>query len=75
MAAVLKHRKVNIVSLDQGEPLSGNCRPGDIAICAESDGWWLRFVGAGDVIDSYDLPYPEYKQALWAAKAAAEFGV
>jgi hypothetical protein len=51
MASIVKHRKVNIVVLDQDEPIVEHCKPGDIAICAADDGW------------------------LWAAKAAAEFGV
>ena len=75
MASVVRHRKTNIVVLDEGEPIAGHCGPGDIAICAAADGWWTSFVAADGSIDSYDRPYPSYNEALWAAKAAAEFGV
>src|SRR5476649_2762 len=68
MATVYKHHEVNIVAL-------AACRPGDIAIVAAADGWWLRFVGADGHVDSYDAPHPSYLEALWAAKAAAEFGL
>ena len=75
MATVLKHRKVNIVALDAGESLAAACVPGDIAIVAGDGGWWIKFVGADGHVDSYDAPHPSYKEALWAAKAAAEFGL
>lgn len=75
MATVVRHRKTNIVVLDEGEPIGQHCGPGDIAICAGADGWWTSFVAADGSIDSYDRPYPSYNEALWAAKAAAEFGV
>ncbi len=74
MATIVKHRKVNIVILDDGEPIESVCGPGDIAIQAAADGWWNSFVDADGAIDSYDIPYPSYNEALWAAKAAAEFG-
>jgi hypothetical protein len=75
MATIIKHRQVNIVFLDPGEPIAANCGPGDIAICAADDGWWTSFVDSEGAIDSYDMPYPSYNEALWAAKAAAEYGV
>jgi len=75
MASIVRHRKVNIVVLDPDEPIAGHCKPGDIAISAAPDGWWTSFIGPDGEIDSYDMPYPTYKEALWAAKAAAEFGV
>jgi hypothetical protein len=75
MANVVTHRKVKIVVLEQGEALSGHCRPGDIAIEADAAGWWLRFVGEDGAVESYDLPYPSCQEAMWSAKAAAEFGV
>ena len=75
MATVVRHRKVNIVMLDDGEDIAEHCRAGDIAICARPDGWWTSFVGAGGVLDSYDQPYASYNEALWSAKAAAEFGL
>ena len=75
MATIVIHRKVNIVVLDKGEQIAGHCKAGDIAISAADDGWWTSFVGPDGEVESYDLPYPSYNEALWAAKAAAEFGV
>ena len=75
MATIVTHRKVKIVVLDKGEAIDGHCKPGDIAITAADDGWWTSFVGDDGVVDSYDLPYASYLEALWAAKAAAEFGL
>jgi hypothetical protein len=75
MVTVVQHRKVNIVVLDPGEPVAAHCAPGDIAIVAAADGWWIHFIDTGGAIDSYDRPYPSYLEALWAAKAAAEFGL
>ena len=74
MATIVRHRKVNIVVLDPGESIDVHCRPGDIAICAAADGWWNCFVAFDGSVDSYDQPYPTYNAALWAAKAAAEYG-
>ncbi len=74
MASIIRHRRVNIVVLEQGEDIEATCGPGDIAIMAAQDGWWNSFVAQDGSIDSYDLPYPSYNEALWAAKAAAEFG-
>jgi hypothetical protein len=74
MATIVLHRKVNIVALEAHEPIAANCAPGDIAIVAGADGWSLHFVGKDGVIESYDRPYKSYNEALWAAKAAAEFG-
>jgi hypothetical protein len=74
MASIIRHRRVNIVVLDADEAITANCGPGDIAICACADGWWNSFVAVDGSIDSYDRPYPSYNEALWAAKAAAEFG-
>lgn len=75
MATVLKHRKVNIVTLEEGEVINAICAPGDIAITAAPEGWWTCFVAEDGTVDSYDIPYGSYNEALWAAKAAAEFGV
>ncbi|QYF93413.1 hypothetical protein KY495_22550 [Massilia sp. PAMC28688] len=74
MATTLRHRRVNIVFLEAGEAIESVCGPGDIAICAAPDGWWTSFVAEDGSIDSYDMPYGSYNEALWAAKAAAEFG-
>ena len=75
MATTVRHRKVNIVVLDDGEQIAQCCAPGDIAICAAADGWWTSFIARDGTVDNYDRPYPTYNEALWAAKAAAEFGV
>ena len=75
MATIIKHRKVNIVILAAGEPIATHCGPGDIAICAAADGWWTSFVDSDGTVDSYDIPYRTYNEALWAAKAAAEYGM
>jgi len=74
MATIVRHRNVNIVILDAGEAIAALCGPGDIAISAHDDGWWNSFVDAEGAIDHYDLPYRSRNEALWAAKAAAEFG-
>ncbi|MDB5907746.1 MAG: hypothetical protein JWP34_1860 [Massilia sp.] len=75
MPAVARHRKVNIVVLDAGEAIDAQCAPGDIAIVAAVDGWWTQFIGSDGAVDCYDRPYKSYNEALWAAKAAAEFGL
>lgn len=75
MATIIRHRKVNIVVLEPGESIASHCGPGDIAICAGADGWWNSFIDADGNVDSYDRPYRTYNEALWAAKAAAEYGV
>lgn len=75
MPTVVRHRKVNIVVLVGGETIAAHCKPGDIAITAAQDGWWTSFVGKDGAVDGYDQPYGSYNEALWAAKAAAEFGV
>ena len=74
MAEVIKHRKVNIVVLAAEEGIDGHCREGDIALLKDEAGWWIKFVGADGQIDCYGEPYPSYNEALWSAKAAAEFG-
>lgn len=74
MATTIKHRKVNIVTLAAGEAITDQCRPGDIALVQEGNGWWTHFVGDDGEVDSYDAPFGSYNEALWAAKAAAEFG-
>ena len=75
MPTIIKHRKVRIVVLADGEVLSACCSAGDIAIEGGPAGWWTRFVGPAGQVDSYDEPYASYNEALWAAKAAAEFGL
>lgn len=75
MATIVRHRQVNIVVLEEGEEIGVVCAPGDIAISAAPEGWWTRFVAEDGSVDSYDIAYSTYNEALWAAKAAAEFGV
>ena len=75
MATIIKHRKVRIVVLEEGEAIAGHCGAGDIAIVAGTGGWWTHFVGADGALDSYDEPFPSRDAALWAAKAAAEYGL
>jgi hypothetical protein len=74
MVSVVKHRKVNIVLLEADEPVRAHCAPGDIALVTERAGWFLHFMNADGGLDSYEQPYASQKEALWAAKAAAEFG-
>ena len=73
MAMTITHRNIRIVTLEPGETLDGRCRPGDILLVKEEDGWWTNFVDENGVIDRYDMPFDSYNKALWAAKAAAEF--
>lgn len=73
MPTVITHRRINIVTLGQGESIAEHCRTGDIAIVEDQAGWWTHFVGENGEFDSYDEPFDSYNKALWAAKAAAEF--
>lgn len=73
MSTTIKHRNTNIVTLEQGESITQQCRPGDIALVQDGDGWWTNFVGQNGEVDSYDAPFQTYNKALWTAKAAAEF--
>jgi hypothetical protein len=74
MPTIIKHRKVNILILEFNDSILEHCRPGDIAIVHDDEGWWTKFVGEKGQVDSYDIPFDSYNKALWAAKAAAEFG-
>lgn len=73
MATTIRHRRTAIVTLEEGESIADKCVPGDIALVQENGGWWAHFIGDDGSIDSYDEAYPTYNQALWAAKAAAEY--
>ena len=75
MVTIVKHRRVNIVVLADDETIAACCAPGDIALQAGEGGWWTSFIGADGKIEQYDQPYASYLEALWAAKAAAEYGV
>ncbi len=72
MATVITHRGVRIVTLEPDETLKQCCCADDIAICPCNSGWLVYFVHE-DGADGYDEPFPAYQQALWSAKAAAEF--
>ncbi len=72
MASQLKHHQTTIVTLEAGEAIAAHCRPGDIAIVRQSDGWWTYFVGEDGEVESYDIAFESYNQALGTAKAAAE---
>jgi hypothetical protein len=74
MVNTIRHRRVNIVVLERNEEIAAHCSEGDIAILSDDEGWWIKFVGAAGHIDCYGEPYPSYNEALWSAKAAAEFG-
>jgi hypothetical protein len=74
MAQITRHRNVNIVQLAAGEAVAAHCSAGDIAVEEGGDGWYLHFVAANGSLDSYETPYRSALEALWAAKAAAEFG-
>lgn len=73
MPTIIKHRNTNIVTLLPGEVVADCCRPGDIALVPDGDGWWTEFIGEAGEVERYDAPFDAYQKALWAAKAAAEF--
>lgn len=73
MATTIRHRSTDIVTLEEGECIADKCLAGNIALVQESDGWWTHFIGENGSVDSYDEAYPSYNEALWAAKAAAEY--
>ncbi|SNS67925.1 hypothetical protein SAMN06265795_1054 [Noviherbaspirillum humi] len=73
MADIITHRGTRIISLDEGELQEKPWRDGDIVIVQRKDGWWTEFAGADGELEGYDAPFPSHKEALWTAKAAAEF--
>ncbi|WEF34750.1 hypothetical protein [Pseudoduganella chitinolytica] len=73
MSTTILHRRTRIVTLDPGEEVAALCQPDDIAIRPDANGWSVWFVGDDGTLDGYDEPYPSQKEALWAAKAAAEY--
>jgi len=73
MSTTITHRRTRIVTLDQGEDILAVCLADDIAIRPDADGWSVWFVGEEGALDGYEEPYPSQQEALWAAKAAAEF--
>lgn len=67
------HRGITIATLAAGQDVAEHCAPGNTAIRPQGDGWWLYFVDEDGAVDGYDSPFASYDEALWAAKAAAEF--
>ncbi|PLY40758.1 hypothetical protein CSZ94_19160 [Janthinobacterium sp. ROICE36] len=67
------HRGITITTLASTQDVVAHCAPGQIAIREQADGWWLYFVDEDGKIEGYDSPFASHAEALWAAKAAAEF--
>jgi len=73
MANDILHRRTRIVTLDAADSIATHCRPDDIALLQDDQGWWVHFIADDGASDTYDAPFKTYNEALWAAKAAAEF--
>lgn len=73
MSTMIKHRRINIITLARDESIAEHCKDGDIAIRSDDAGWWILFVGAAGETSGYEAPFESYEKALWTAKAAAEF--
>lgn len=73
MATQIKHRKTRIITLEVGDDLHQHCKPRDIALVPDPAGWWTYFIGEDGSVERYDIPFATYNEALWSAKAAAEF--
>ncbi|MGK5037840.1 hypothetical protein [Janthinobacterium sp. LB3P118] len=67
------HRGITIATLASTQDVAAYCAPGQTAIREQADGWWLYFVDEDGKVDGYDSPFASHAEALWAAKAAAEF--
>lgn len=67
------HRGISIATLAADQLVETHCAPGQTAIREQADGWWLYFVDEEGKVDGYDSPFASHAEALWAAKAAAEF--
>jgi hypothetical protein len=67
------HRGITIFTLTAEQAVEAHCQPGQMAIREQVDGWWLYFMDHDGEVSGYDAPYASYKEASWAAKAAAEF--
>ncbi|MGK5040421.1 hypothetical protein ACQ4WQ_08770 [Janthinobacterium sp. GB1R12] len=70
---LITHRGISIATLASSDPIESHCAPGHTAIREQGDGWWLYFVDEDGKVDGYDRPFASHDEALWAAKAAAEF--
>jgi hypothetical protein len=73
MSTTITHRRTRIVTLDDGETPATHCAPGDIAIQPQDGGWAVLFVADDGTVEGYDEPFPSQQEALWTAKAAAEY--
>lgn len=73
MPNTIVHRRINIITLAPGESIVAHCAPDDIALLQDDSGWWVHFVAEDGSSDTYDAAFASYNEALWAAKAAAEF--
>ncbi|MGF6114714.1 hypothetical protein ABIE30_003232 [Janthinobacterium lividum] len=69
----ITHRGIIIATLAAGDAIASHCAPGHTAIRQQDDGWWLYFVDEDGTVEGYDSPFASHAEALWAAKAAAEF--
>lgn len=67
------HRGITISTLTADQDIARHCAPGHTAIREQADGWWLYFVDEDGTVSGYDTPFASQKEAMWAAKAAAEF--
>lgn len=67
------HRGIIIATLAAGQDVRAHCSAGQIAIRQEADGWWIYFIDSDGVIDGYDSAFASHEEALWTAKAAAEY--
>ena len=70
---LITHRGITITTLASTQDVAAHCAPGQTAIREQADGWWLYFVDEDGKVDGYDSPFASHAEALWAAKAAAEF--
>lgn len=75
MASEIMHCGVAIVTLEDGEAVREQCKSACIAIRHDDAGWWTCFVSQDGDVEDYDQPFPSRDQAVWAAKAAAEYGI
>jgi hypothetical protein len=73
MPTSITHRRVKIVTLAPDESIASHCQQDDIALLQDGQKWWVHFVGENGSSETYDAPFESYEQALWTAKAAAEF--
>ena len=71
--ATIIHRGITISTLSANQEVEAHCAPGHTAIREQADGWWLYFVDHDGSVDGYESPFASHIEALWAAKAAAEF--